>query len=380
MIVEELTAIPLEVRLTRPFSGSTYTITKRCTTVVRISVDGGRSATIWGGDEKSYGLELAGYLNGPIRDVLVGRDPTMVTALWTAMADMVREVQSVEPDEARERHLRMKAIALADIALWALLAEVADMPLYRVMGGYSSALPVIGIVGYHTPGSPLDGLRREVERCANMGLGGVKLKVGHGTLKEDLARIGAVREVGGRDFMIACDANMGWSLAQATSFVRALEAEKFELIWLEEPVGWLHQYDGMSRLRERQSTPICSGQNEILATECKQLILRGCVDVLNTDVTVCGGITPWRDLAGMAALWPSVRMAHHEEPQIAMHLLASAPNAVCVELFPDPARDPIWDGLPASKPKISQGKLHLPDGPGLGVEIDWDFVDKWKVA
>jgi len=68
------------------------------------------------------------------------------------------------------------------------------------------------------------------------------------------------------------------------------------------------------------------------------------------------------------------RMAHHEEPQISSHLLASIPHGTFVEVFA-PERDPIWWNLIANRPEIVDGRIDLPRGPGLGWELDWDYVE-----
>ena len=74
-----------------------------------------------------------------------------------------------------------------------------------------------------------------------------------------------------------------------------------------------------------------------------------------------------------------VRMAHHEEPQLAMHLLASVPNGGYVECFPNPARDPLWASLIANRPRIEDGLIYLPQWPGFGLEFDPDVIKRHDV-
>jgi len=75
-----------------------------------------------------------------------------------------------------------------------------------------------------------------------------------------------------------------------------------------------------------------------------------------------------------------VRMAHHEEPQIAAHLLAAVPHGVCVECFPDPERDPLFPGLWAEPPVIADGVMVVPEGPGFGIRLDWAAVERFRVG
>ncbi len=92
----------------------------------------------------------------------------------------------------------------------------------------------------------------------------------------------------------------------------------------------------------------------------------GGVDILNVDVTIAGGVTEWRRIAGMARAF-GIRMAHHEEPQIALHLLASVPHGIAVEIFPNPDRDPLWYDLPIKQPEIRDGYMLLRGGRASGL-------------
>ena len=101
------------------------------------------------------------------------------------------------------------------------------------------------------------------------------------------------------------------------------------------------------------------------------------VDILNVDATIAGGVTEWRRIAGMASMW-NVGMAHHEEPQVAVHLLAAVPHGLYVEIFPDPQRDPLWLELPQAHPAISDGYMEVPRGPGLGLPLRADVIERYR--
>ncbi len=379
MKVVEARAIPLQSKLPKPFHGGTYTIESRCTTVVSLRTDTGIEGVIWGGDEKELGGQLADFINGELRGRIVGEDPRFVGQLWAKMADTLQRLQGCNPDEVRERHLRLEAIALVDMGLWDLIGRVHGAPLYKLLGAYCDRLPIIAIGGYYQEGKGLDALVAEVQDYVDRGYGGIKLKVGSLEPEEDLQRLDAVLSSAPEEFLVACDVNMGWSLPQAIRFVRAVEKQGLRIAWLEEPIEYRHQYEGMRRLRQLTSIPICSGQNETIATGCMRLLQEECVDVINYDVTVCGGITEWRKIAAASQLWPNIRIGHHEEALVAMHLLASIPNGFCAECFPDPNRDPLWESLPAEPPVIRDGLVHLPEAHGLGMDVNWDVVDRWRV-
>lgn len=104
----------------------------------------------------------------------------------------------------------------------------------------------------------------------------------------------------------------------------------------------------------------------------------GSIDFCNFDSSWSGGATEWRRVAGMASAF-DVRMAHHEEPQVAAHLLASIPHGTYLEFF-HPARDPIWHHLVANRPPLRDGYLTLSDRPGLGWELDEDYITRYWIS
>jgi L-alanine-DL-glutamate epimerase-like enolase superfamily enzyme len=71
-------------------------------------------------------------------------------------------------------------------------------------------------------------------------------------------------------------------------------------------------------------------------------------------------------------------MAHHEEAQVAAHLLASIPHGTYLEYF-HPKRDPIWHNIIANRPKLKDGRIQLNDRPGLGWELDQDYIKKYRI-
>jgi L-alanine-DL-glutamate epimerase-like enolase superfamily enzyme len=264
-----------------------------------------------------------------------------------------------------------------DNALWDLLGKLYDAPLYKLLGGFRDKVPVIAIGGYYKPGKGQNQLNDEMMHYREIGLAGVKFKVGRVSVAEDIKRVTRVREVVGGNFVIACDANQAWTPDQAILFCR--EAESLNLAWIEEPVRWYDQLEGLRRVRDSTHIPVNAGQGEISGYGCRDLIMNHCVDILNVDATVSPGITEWRRIAAMANLF-HIQMAHHEEPQIALHLLAAMPNTLYVEVFPSYERDPMWFDLPVQQPCIKDGYMELPTGPGLGIALNEDTIAKYRLS
>ena len=103
----------------------------------------------------------------------------------------------------------------------------------------------------------------------------------------------------------------------------------------------------------------------------------GAIDICNFDASWSGGPTAWRRTAAIAWSY-DVAMGHHEEPQVASHLVASQPHGTYVECF-HPDRDPIWWGLITNRPPLERGELVLSERPGLGWDLDGDFIERHRL-
>jgi L-alanine-DL-glutamate epimerase-like enolase superfamily enzyme len=132
----------------------------------------------------------------------------------------------------------------------------------------------------------------------------------------------------------------------------------------------------MNAVRFKTGVPIAAGQMEITRSGMRDLMVDGAIDVSNFDASWGGGPTEWRRVAQMALSF-GVEMAHHEEAQIASHLLASIPHGTYIEAF-HPDRDPIFWQMLANRPELEDGMFTLPEGPGFGWELDSDFVQKYR--
>jgi len=377
MKIVDVKAIPLVRSLDEAFLGGTYQITSRNTLVTEVWTDTGVVGRAFGGDEWRYQNEIVQVIVDHFKPILVGEDIRDVEKLWEAMFTTKLDLgnRSIHTIDLANKATQMQAIAGVDIAIWDALGKAMNSPVYRLLGGFKDKVPVVGIGGYYKQGKGDRELVKEMIGYQDMGLSGVKMKVGRADVEEDVRRVRVVREAVGPDFVIACDANQAWTPDQAIQFGRL--AENLNLKWLEEPVLWYDQIDGNRRVRQAIRIPISAGQGEISRFGCRDLVVNEAVDILNVDVTIAGGITEWRKIAAMAGMF-GIGMGHHEEPQIAIQLLAAVPNGMFVEIFPDRDRDPMWYELPVCQPVIKNGYMEVPQGSGLGMELNSAVINKYS--
>jgi L-alanine-DL-glutamate epimerase-like enolase superfamily enzyme len=365
LTIAEIETIPLRVPLGRTYHGSRYKMTHRSTIVTRVHTEEGIVGEAYCGDEDAGLLEIDEIIRLELGPRLIGEDGFRLERVW----ELARPATF---DILRDRRLGLVATACIDAALWDAFGKAVGQPLYRLWGGYRDSLPVITIGGYYGQ----QDVAEEVAGLRERGLAGMKFKVGGMTPEQDAERFRVARTTAGDDFVLCADANQGWTPAEAISFARRVA--ELDLHWFEEPCIWSNDRRAMRDVRYVGGVRVCAGQSEFSAGGCRDLMVEGAIDVCNFDSSWSGGATEWRRVAA-AALAFDVGMAHHEEPQIAAHLLASIPHGTFLEIF-DPDRDPIWWNLVANRPKIVDGRIALPTGPGLGWELDRDYIEAHRVA
>jgi D-galactarolactone cycloisomerase len=363
--IERIETIPIRVPLARVYRGSHYQMTHRSTIVTRVHA-GGLVGEAYAGDEDAGLLEIDAIVREEIAPALAGEDAMAIERCW----ELARPATF---DILRDRRLGLVASAGVDAAIWDLVGKALGEPLWRLWGGYRRELPMIAIGGYYDmPVSIAD----EVEDLRSRGLAGLKFKVGGRAPEDDAVRFRAARAAAGPDFILAADANQGWSREEAIRFARLVE--DCDLHWLEEPCRWANDRRAMRDVRMMAGVRVCAGQSEFSAGGCRDLMVEGAVDVCNFDASWSGGPTEWRRVAAMARAF-DVSMGHHEEPQVAAHLLASIPHGTFVECF-HPDRDPIWWNLVANRPPLVDGRIELTAAAGLGWELDPEYIDRYRVA
>lgn len=366
--IERIECVPLCMPLPRTFRGSSYFMTHRCTIITRLYTSGGIVGECYNGDEFETQAEVVRIILEEIAPRLVGMDVFNVEGCWQAMRPPSYNI-------LRDRKLAMCAQACVDSAVWDAFGKALGQPLYRLWGGYTDSLPVVCIAGYYEENKTLADFGREMEAIRADGFAGCKFKVGGRTPAEDAERVRTARAAVGDDFVLLVDANQGWSLRQAVEFSK--RAADLGIRWFEEPVRWYNDRLDMASARAMTGIPVCAGQSEISRAGCRDLMTSGAIDVCNFDASWGGGPTEWRRVAALADCF-TVEMGHHEEPQIAAHLLASIPHGTYLETF-HPDRDPLFYRLVANRSPFENGRCAVPTGPGFGLALDEDVIRRYRV-
>ncbi len=342
--------------------------TQQEATVVLVHSDEGLSGVASGGD----GLPDRAVLER----FLVGLDPLRTEA--------VREVcETVDLHGGRPWAV--------EIAVWDLVGRALGQPLWKLLGGRSERLSA-----YASSGELVDPQLR-ARRClelAEHGVRAVKIRFHLDDWREDVAVVRAVREAVGERLEIMVDANQGWRMPGdreprwdvATAAQCARELEQLGVYWLEEPLR-SEDADGYAALRRRTSVRLAAGELVRQQHEARDLVVRGQIDVIQADVLFVGGIGGCRRIAALADLHGRAWSPHTWSNGLGflanLHAAIAFSPVPFVEVPYDP---PAWTPerrdwlLPAPTEIASDGTIAPPPGPGLGVELDFDALERWRVA
>jgi L-alanine-DL-glutamate epimerase-like enolase superfamily enzyme len=203
----------------------------------------------------------------------------------------------------------------------------------------------------------------------DQGLMGIKIKVG-GQPQEDADRLGRVREIFGEDIWLGVDANQRYDYNTALAMGHFYE-EEIGVDWFEEPMS-CEDVDGHRRLADKLEVPIALGESLFGPDEFERYLANGAVDIVQPDVTRVGGLTPFLKIAALVERQQRP-ITPHLLPEVGVHLACGLPHVLAVEYMP-------WlSGLFVEPPALVQGKLVPPKRPGLGLEMNADVLEKYRV-
>jgi L-alanine-DL-glutamate epimerase-like enolase superfamily enzyme len=284
---------------------------------------------------------------------------------------------AMRPAPRDERSAVMAAIGGIDIALWDLKGKAAGMPVWRLLGGANRPLFTYATGGYYRPGAPNSAYAEEMAQLIGLGYRAVKLKTGAEGVIADLERVGAVRAVIGDAPELMLDMNAPYDLPDCIDFARRVEPHR--IFWLEEPLHWYLQPADFLRLAAATPIPLAHGERELTRFTLRDFIVEGGIRYVQFDATRAAGLTEALRIAALAEQH-GVIVAPHSAPEIHGHLVLALPRcAFGVESHGGPDSDPLAHGLFQEHPELRDGHLHFGDQPGLGIEPDWKFVERYRV-
>ena len=315
---------------------------------------------------------LVNVVKGGLSDEILGMDALSPERLYEKLFGLTFSRKAAENSWGREALIRISSAV--DIACWDIMGKMANLPLYRLFGGYRNKVPCYVTCAYYRDGKDNAELRDEIQMLVEQGHKGFKGKVGGLSLNEDIARMEIVREIIGPDKDLMIDVNRAWDLKTAIAGARLLEP--LQPVWLEEPVRWTDDRRELKLLSQQTNIPLSGGESEVTSYGCRAMIEEQAIQILQFDCTMFGGFTEGRKLAALCEL-NHVDVAPHHDCFIHAPLVAGTPAGRIVESFTDPERDPLQAELYENPPHIDNGWLTLNEAPGLGLTLSESAVKKF---
>jgi len=365
----------LEQKLDQTFHFSQWQYDSRKICVVRVTTDEGLYG--WG---EGYGP--AEILESGIKfftPFLLDKDPLHVETLWRSMY-----LNSL--DFAR-RGIMLSALSALDVALWDINGKILNQPISVLLGGrFRESVPVYASGMYFCNGNQLHTqFAEEAEKYRNLGLSAVKMKVGLG-VETDAEHVSIVREALGKDMKLMVDANHAFNLNEAIKL--ADKIEQYDINWFEEPLS-PEDYSGYYELRNSINLPIAGGECEYLRYGFRYLFENRCVDIAQPDICAAGGFTEVKKVIAMAETYGIEVIPHCWGTGIAisatLQMLANI-SIVPGRLYePEPfleldySENAIRETLIIPKFEVKKGRMDIPDKPGLGIDVDLDVLDRFRI-
>jgi L-alanine-DL-glutamate epimerase-like enolase superfamily enzyme len=349
--VERLAATVHTIPTDREESDGTLEWDATTAIVVEVSAGGETGIGYTYGD-----AAIGGLVEHTLADVVRGMDAMAPGAAWAAMTRAVRN--------SLASGLVGYAISAVDIALHDLKARLLGVALADLLGRWHDGVQIYGSGGFTS--YSLDELREQAAGWMDLGLRRVKIKVGRDP-KADPERLRAVREAIGEDVILMVDANGAFKPARALEQAHGPYAEH-GVRWFEEPVS-SDDHEGLRRVRDGAppGMAVAAGEYATSAFAFRRLLDAESVDVLQADVTRCGGITGVLRADALAKAH-NLPLSAHCAPSISAHVLAACETAIHIEYFHDHVRaeHELFDGVP----EPVGGRL-VPDRerPGLGLSL-----------
>lgn len=308
---------------------------------------------------------------------VVGRDPLANHAIWLAIKDQAWWY-------GYGGGIASYAVSAIDIALWDVKGKLLDTSVTNLLGGpFHERLPVIA--SCHAHYEDIGQMVEEAQEWVAPGLHGVKVGLG----KRGKAHLGyehdrdveymrRMREgLPGKSIMLDCGWNVKWDVMTAIRRVRAFE--EYDLTWIEEPLGaW--DPEGYANLRSKTTTLIAYGEKEWNIEGFERVLDTGTVDVVGIDPGRAEGITGFRRAADRIEFHRRQANAHAWSSAICSAAsLAVSFSSPAFKLFEfKPLRNPMQHELVTKPFDHIDGWVYPPAGPGLGIEIIEEVVDRYR--
>ncbi len=338
--------------------------------------------------------EAGGGLSGATKPIveqmlapqIIGMDPLNREKVWAKLYHSLA-------NPALYNGLPMQAVSAIDVALWDITGKALHQPVHTLLGGALRDRVMAYATGlYYIEGDDEAAVElvKEAEGYAVAGFKGMKMKIGRLGLEGDLKRVAAVRKAIGPHLKLMVDGNLAYNAYSAKEIGRRLAA--YDIFWFEEPVP-AHDLEGYLEVKAGVPMAIAGGECWYTRFGFRDFLIRRAIDIAQPDIGNAGGLTECQKIAAMANACGIQTNLHVWGTAVtiaaSLHLAATLPlthtmgrpgpyyqeTVLEFDRTPHPIRDAI--AHPVFQQKDSY--IEVPQGPGLGIEVDLEAVRKLAV-
>jgi L-Ala-D/L-Glu epimerase len=365
--ITEVEVIPVSLP-TKVYRDAYGTYSDYKAVITRVSTDEGIVG--WGEAHAKY-HEIYGetidsvtaILRNVIAPLLIGKDPFRIEHIYDVMDNAIGRVPCAKTG--------------IDLALYDIVGKATGEPVYNLIGGkFFEKVQVAFEIGIKSP----EEMAEEAQYWVKKGLRVVKIKAGSGDIDEDLRRVKAVSEAVGDGVKLRVDPNTHWSVSDSKKAGRYLSQLNFD--YLEQPVpAW--NIDGMAEIRSATGINLEADEGAWTIYDVVEHGRRKAADVINLKIPKVGGLLKAKKMAAVAEAFGMTCMAGAEGEVAAglaakAHLAVSTRNALNASDFTEISK---MEGWILKEPMVmdSSGCVAVPEGPGLGVTVDEDALQKYTI-
>jgi L-alanine-DL-glutamate epimerase-like enolase superfamily enzyme len=319
---------------------------------------------IWSNFPQWSHYEKEATVHQGLKPLVLGRDPLDLADIWAGPAQTLKRIglQWGAPG------IVSQVLSGLDIALWDLRGKVEGKPICALLGYEPEPVQV------YCSGLGPQNVVANARRMLEQGVSAFKVKIGMNR-ELDLQNLAELRQLIGPDRLLMADVNQGWDLETAMEIMPLLEP--FRLNWLEEPL-MADDVECLKTLQDCTQLPISGGEN-LYGGEFLTHLSQGLLDVCQPDITKCGGITGLLQVAQIAARY-GVEVAPHFYGNgvgyAATLQVMAASGAHLLECDHD--ANPMKDSCVTGLSPVLNGRVAVPQGPGLGIELDEEAIAPYR--
>ena len=354
-------------------------ITERSSVIVKIITDEG---IVGWGESMCHGTQppepAKAVIDSWLRPVLTGRDPFDVEVIWEELYNLTRQVG--------QGGIAVNAMSGVDIALWDIIGKAVGKPVHKLIGGaFRTEVQPYATGFYRKEDFQYQDAVEEALGYLESGFNAFKLAIGFG-VKDDINFIHYVRDAVGEEPLMMADANCAYNAGSARRIL--LETADAHLHFFEEPLP-PEDIEGYKELKTLSPTYLASGENTFGKIGFRSWIAGHALDILQPELCSCGGITELKKVAAMAQAYNVMMIPHVWGSGIgqaaSLQFIASLPpTPMCLTpsepmIEFDKSEHPFRSDLIYGKIRMEEnGMIKIPDGPGIGVEVDENIIRRFN--